>query len=134
MQAAIIIALLHAAMAAAHHRRTTCPSKPSARVQEAADALGDSVRNGKRKASNIGPYCHVVQKVVPGSDDSNGETSINGSISSPEMADDTVTEKATKCGGTDTDEVDVAYDQANEINLRELAQSGDEDGKVSLKF
>jgi hypothetical protein len=114
---------------AAGLRRTNRLPKPSARVRDAADALGDSTTSGKRKATNTF-HRRVVRKITPNSDDSDEENSDSGPNSSPmrssamslKTTDDT--EKATDIDGTDTDEVRAAYDQTREM--------GDEDRKVSL--
>jgi len=106
-------------------RRTTRLPKPSARVRDAVDALGDSATLGKRKANNTQVHRRVVRKTTPDSDDSDREDSgsDDGSIASLKTVDDT--EKATDYDG-DTDEVQAAYDQTKEM--------GDEDRKVSPLF
>jgi hypothetical protein len=105
-------------------RRTTRALKPSARVRDAADALSDSAVAGKRKANHIPLHRRVARKIVPDSDDSDGENDSDVSMPSLKDADDTG--EATDCDGTDTDEAQGAYDLTKEM--------GDADREVSLKF
>jgi hypothetical protein len=105
-------------------RRTTRPSKPSARIREAADASGDSAITGKRKANDIPVQRRVARKVVPESDDSDGGSVSDASIPSLKAVDDS--DEATDCDGTDTDEVQAAYDHTREM--------GDADREVSLNL
>lgn len=105
-------------------RRTTRPSKPSARVRDAANSLSDSATTGKRKAGGAPLHRRVARKIIPDSDGSDGENASDGSIPSLKTVDDT--EEGTDCDGTDTDEVQAAYDRSREM--------GDEDREVSLKF
>jgi hypothetical protein len=51
-------------------RRTTRPSKPSARVRDAINSLSDSAVTRKRKGSNISLNRRVARKTIPDSDSS----------------------------------------------------------------
>ncbi|KAF8500129.1 hypothetical protein F5888DRAFT_1801700 [Russula emetica] len=67
-------------------RRTTRPSKPLARVREAANDLNDSVITGKHKGSNGSLHCCVARRVVPDSDGSDVENASDASIPSLKAA------------------------------------------------
>jgi hypothetical protein len=105
-------------------RRTTRPSKPSARVRDAADSLNDSVIAGKRRQTNVSLHRRVARKIIPDSDGSDVENASDTPTPSPKAASDT--DEMTDGNGTDTDEVQAAYQQTKEM--------GDEDREVCLKF
>jgi hypothetical protein len=89
-------------------RHTTRPLKPSARLREAADTLGNSTTTKKRKANNNELHRRVVRKVVTDSNDSDGTTDNDNSMPSPSAVMDT---DPMVRDGTDTDEVQAAYDR-----------------------
>jgi hypothetical protein len=105
-------------------RRTTRPSKPSARVRDAAHSLSDSAITRKRKGSNVSLHRRVARKTVTDSDSSDVENTSDGSI--PSLKDATNTDETTDGDGTDTDEAEAAYQRTKEM--------GDEDREVWLKF
>jgi hypothetical protein len=111
-------------------RRTTRPSKPSARVREAADSLNGSVTTAqstrKRKGSNISLCRRVARKIVPDLDGSDVETWHAGDISTPSPKAASDTDETTNGDETDIDETQAAYQRTKEM--------GDEDREVSLKF
>jgi hypothetical protein len=111
-------------------RRMTRPSKPSACVRDAANALNDSVTPGhgrKRKGSNSSLHRHVAHKVVLDSDGSESSDVENASdASTPSLKAASDTNETTDSDGTDTDEAQAAYQRTKEM--------GDEDREVSLNF
>jgi hypothetical protein len=106
---------------------TTRPSKPSARLREAADSLSKSAISRKRKGSDVSLHRHVARKIVSDSDGPDVKNTSDGSIYSLKAANDT--DKTTDSDGTDTDEelsqVQTAYHQTKEM--------GDQDCEVSQK-
>ena len=98
---------------------TTCLSKPSARVHDAAEALNTSATTGKCKANNFAPQCHVIRKTIP--DPNISDDVIKSASDEPNKTTDDARE-STDCD-SNTDSVQAAYDWTREM--------GDNDRKVS---
>ena len=106
--------------------RTTRTSKPSARVQDAADSLNNSVISRKRKRSNVSLNHHVARKIALDSDGSDVENLSDAPTPSLRVKAASDPDQTTDGDGTDTNEAEAAYQRTKEM--------GDEDRKVSLEL
>jgi hypothetical protein len=104
-------------------RRTTRPSKPSARVRDAANSLSDS---RKHKGSIISLNRRVARKTVLDSDSDGSDVDNVSDGSIPSLKDATDTDDTMGGDGTDTDNAEAEYQRTKEM--------GDEDREVSSKF